>query len=181
MENIFFTSDTHFGHRHIIEFCHRPFDNVEEMNETLIKNWNEVVKPNDTVYHLGDFALGGSKVWNGILERLNGKKHLIMGNHDFKNYRESYSKYFESVSMAKYFYIDDTAIYLTHCPYLCYGGDERGVWNLYGHVHTGPGIVGKDTELLKYLGKWTYDVGVDNNDYHPISYEEVKQKISEKL
>lgn len=178
MGKLFFTSDTHFGHARVIDFSSRPFKDIEEMNETLIKNWNEVVKPNDTIFHLGDFALGGSKIWKETLERLNGKKYLIMGNHDFKNFRNSYREYFEEVVLAKYYTYKDKAMYLSHCPYLCYGGDERGVWNLYGHVHSGPNArLGKDLPKLQYLGEWTYDVGVDNNNYYPVSFEEIAEKL----
>lgn len=79
-DHTFFTSDTHFGHANIIRFCNRPFRNVEEMNEALIENWNLVVSEDDTVFHLGDFAFGGSNVWKSIIPRLNGHINLIIGN-----------------------------------------------------------------------------------------------------
>lgn len=78
---IFFTSDTHFGHANIIKFCKRPFLNVDDMNEALVENWNKVVPEDGIVFHLGDFAFGGSNVWNEITPRLNGQIHLILGNH----------------------------------------------------------------------------------------------------
>ena len=84
---VYFTSDTHFNHANIIGFCNRPFKNVEEMNETLITNWNRVVGVDDIVFHLGDFCLGGSAEWTNVLNRLNGKIYLIVGNHDIKNLR----------------------------------------------------------------------------------------------
>lgn len=77
---VYFTSDTHFYHSNIIGFCKRPFKNVEDMNETLIGNWNRVVSQDDIVFHLGDFCLGGSHEWTKILNRLNGKIYLILGN-----------------------------------------------------------------------------------------------------
>lgn len=79
---IFFTSDTHFNHANIIRYCSRPFGSVGEMNEVLIANWNGVVGPEDTVYHLGDFAMGPSGLWERFVSRLNGKKILILGSHD---------------------------------------------------------------------------------------------------
>ena len=79
---VFFTSDTHFNHTNIIRFCNRPFKDVSHMNETIISNWNRVVSPEDIVFHLGDFCLGGSAEWVNVLNRLNGKIYLISGNHD---------------------------------------------------------------------------------------------------
>lgn len=73
----YFTSDTHFYHGNIIRFCNRPFEDVEMMNETIISNWNNTVGLDDTVFHLGDFCLGGSAEWTKILDRLNGKIYLL--------------------------------------------------------------------------------------------------------
>ncbi|MBQ4059987.1 MAG: metallophosphoesterase, partial [Lachnospiraceae bacterium] len=98
-DKVFFTSDTHFYHSNIINFCGRPFKNVEVMNETLIANWNSVVGPDDIVFHLGDFCLGGSAEWTNILNRLNGKIYLIVGNHDIKNLRQGYYSRFEHIAM----------------------------------------------------------------------------------
>src|SRR3972149_2927673 len=82
MSNIFFTSDTHFNHANIIKYCGRPFGSVDEMNREMITRWNAVVDPEDTVYHLGDFALGKVSEWPAIFRQLNGsKKILIRGNH----------------------------------------------------------------------------------------------------
>ena len=75
---VFFTSDTHFYHGNIIRFCNRPFKDVEVMNETIISNWNNTVRQDDIVFHLGDFCLGGSAEWTKILDRLNGKIYLII-------------------------------------------------------------------------------------------------------
>lgn len=81
-EHTFFTSDTHFGHANIINLCKRPFKDVNHMNDMLVENWNNVVTDDDTVFHLGDFAFGGSDVWNKVLSRLRGKIYLILGNHE---------------------------------------------------------------------------------------------------
>lgn len=79
--NIWFTSDTHFGHRNIIKFCNRPWNTVEEMDNALIENWNKVVKPEDIVFHLGDFAFATNGRWKEIINSLNGHIYLIVGNH----------------------------------------------------------------------------------------------------
>lgn len=176
-EHTFFTSDTHFGHANIIRFCNRPFKNVEEMDEALIESWNQVVSEDDTVFHLGDFAFGGSSVWKEIIPRLKGHINLIIGNHDRKNLRQGYMSFFDMVVPQLQIEIEDTSIYLNHYPFLCYGGSYRGVWQLFGHVHSGPGADGLDISRLRVLLPTQYNVGVDNNNFTPISYREVKNKI----
>jgi len=176
-----FTSDTHFYHTNIIGFCKRPFKNVEDMNEVLIANWNRVVAQDDIVFHLGDFCLGGSHEWTSILDRLNGKIYLILGNHDMKNIRQGYINRFESVAMQMYIEVDKQKIYLNHCPLLCYGGSYDGTWQLFGHVHTSTNNTGKDASRLNMLFPTQYDVGVDNNDFTPVSYEQVKGIINRQI
>lgn len=176
-----FTSDTHFYHTNIIGFCKRPFKNVQDMNEVLIANWNRVVAQDDIVFHLGDFCLGGSHEWISILDRLNGKIYLILGNHDMKNIRQGYINRFESVAMQMYIEVDKQKIYLNHCPFLCYGGSYDGTWQLFGHVHTSKNNAGKDASRLNMLFPTQYDVGVDNNDFAPVSYEQVKGIINRQI
>ena len=181
--NIFFTSDTHFHHDNIIRFCNRPFKDVYHMDEELIKRWNEKVGPDDIIYHLGDFAWGGSEVWNGILKRLNGRIHLIVGNHDEKNLRQGYMQHFESISYQQHIYIEGKSIYLNHYPFLAFGGTYKGAdaaWQLFGHVHSKKqGSTGLDIARMQYLFPTQYDVGVDNNDYKPVSFEQVKKIIED--
>ena len=74
---VYVIADTHFGHEKIIRYCNRPFASVEEMDETMIKLWNETVSKNDTIIHLGDFGLGSKEYIKSIVERLNGKKILL--------------------------------------------------------------------------------------------------------
>ncbi len=88
--NIFVTSNTHFNHKNIIKYCHRPFKDVEEMNEAIISNWNNSVTNDDIIYHLGDFCFGAKEELKQIFNRLNGQKYLIMGNHDKKLGRNYY-------------------------------------------------------------------------------------------
>ena len=164
-EEVYFTSDTHFHHANIIKFCSRPFKNVEEMNETLIANWNHVVGPEDIVFHLGDFCFGGSAEWTGILEQLNGKIYLISGNHDRKNLWQNYTHYFEMILPQVHIEVGKQKIYLNHYPFLCYGGAYHNTWQFFGHVHTSKHNTGKDTPRLKMLFPTQYDVGVDNNDF----------------
>ena len=148
-DKLFFTSDTHWGHKNIIGFCNRPYKSVEEMNEKLIENWNSVVPEDGIVFHLGDFAFGGTPLWKSVCERLNGKIHLVIGNHDMKNLRAGAESLFESVNIQLQLNIDGRAVYLNHYPFLCYGGAWRdpkdAVWQLFGHVHRGPHSSGADS------------------------------------
>ena len=101
---------------------------VFHMNETIIANWNSVVGPDDIIFHLGDFCLGGSAEWINVLNRLNGKIYLIAGNHDIKDLRQNYTKHFEQITMQMHIEVDKQKIYLNHCPFLCYGGAYCGTW-----------------------------------------------------
>lgn len=180
---VFFTSDSHWNHKNIIEYCKRPFKDVEEMNNTLIENWNKVVPKDGIVFHCGDIAFGGASTWKTIIPQLNGKIHLILGNHDIKNLREGYREYFESVQEQLTATIGKKLIYLTHFPLLCYHGawgTEANCWNIHGHIHVcknKEANSGKDFERMKYTFHTQYDVGVDLNDYTPISFEELKRRI----
>lgn len=181
-EGVFFTSDTHFFHDRIIDFCKRPFNNVDEMNEELIRRWNSVVGKNDIVFHLGDFAWGGPPKWNSILERLNGHIYLILGNHDMKNLKENSKQYFTHITHQMQIQIDGWVLYMNHVPFLCYSGvwsHKRKIAQAFGHVHYNTRAKGADTERLKYLFSRQYDVGVDNNDFTPISWKQLKEKFIE--
>lgn len=177
-ENLWFTSDTHFGHENIIQFCNRPFKNAAEMNVELIRRWNQTVPEDGIIFHLGDFAHGNASLWNDILSQLHGTKYLILGNHDMKSLRQGYMGWFQDVSQQMTIRVGGQRIVLNHNPFLCYGGSYRDVWQLFGHVHSGPAShTGLDHPRLKMLFPLQYDVGVDNNDYRPISFAEVKAKI----
>ena len=178
---VFFTSDTHFNHTNIIRFCDRPFGSTEEMNEKLIGNWNFVVGPDDIVFHLGDFCLGGSAEWTKVLDRLNGKIYLIIGNHDLKNMKQGFIGRFEYVAMEMRIEIGKQKIYLNHYPFLCFEGGYKDVWQLFGHVHTRKNNTGIDAGRLQYLYPTQYDVGVDNNDFMPVSFEQVKKIIEKQV
>lgn len=180
---VFFTSDTHFNHYNIIASCGRPFKDEIEMNEVFIKNWNSVVDNDSVVFHLGDFAWGGFKKWKDVRDRLNGRIILVIGNHDLRNLTETAKKeLFEYTTQQMYLRIEGRPVYLNHYPFLCYAGIYREpkdqVWALHGHIHLGPNsLEGKDVPRMQYLFPTQYDVGVDMNNYTPISWKEVKEKI----
>ena len=178
---LYFTSDTHFNHTNIISYCQRPFKNVDEMNERIIANWNEVVSEDDIIFHLGDFCLGGAAEWTRLLDRLNGKIYLIMGNHDRKNIRQGFMDRFEHVAMQMHIEVGKQRIYLNHYPFLCFEGGYKNVWQLFGHVHTRKSNTGIDAGRLQYLYPTQYDVGVDNNNFAPVSFVQVKRIINKQV
>lgn len=155
--NIFFTSDFHFYHTNIIKYCNRPFSSVEEMNETLIENYNKVVKKSDTVYILGDFAFCSKPKYAEIIQRLNGRIHLIKGNHDRKmshTFLESQFVWVKDYYELKH---DGKKICLFHYPMSSWNKSHHGSFHAYGHVH--------NIQLM--LGR-AMDVGVDSCGYSPV-------------
>ena len=183
---IYFTSDMHFGHEAILRYCNRPFANVEEMNQKLIENWNKKVPEDGIVFNLGDFAWGGYPFWKSMREQLNGKIILIKGNHDEKNLTQTGAQeLFELVTYQMKIQIEGRKIYLNHYPFLCYAGtyrDANGLeYQAFGHVHSGPGAKGLDVDRLSMLFPTQYDVGVDNNNYEPISWSELNDRIGQQL
>jgi len=167
---IFFTSDTHWGHYNIIEYCSRPWTTVEEMNEGLIYRWNSVVGPRDTVYHLGDFCMGGKSKPNIWLSRLNGHIHLIRGNHD----RYVKDQGFASVQYYRELKVNKQKIVLLHYPMRTWNGSHKNKpsWHLFGHVHGSMTVKHGRKTLDDCLAM---DVGVDCCDYYPISIDQVSE------
>lgn len=102
------------------------------MNETIITNWNNVVGPDDVIFHLGDFCLGGAEEWNKFLDRLNGRIYLVLGNHDLKNIRQGFINRFEHVAMSMCIQVGKKKIYLNHFPYLCWR--DRSILSQYAPV-----------------------------------------------
>lgn len=184
---IFFISDTHFGHSKIIDYCKRPFSSIEEHDKVLIQNWNNVVGQDDTVFHLGDFAYGNSQFIANIIKQLNGNIILIKGNHDLKNMNPTLYNMFSDVVYQARILIDKQTVYLNHFPFLCFDHGDINLYKnnysiqLFGHVHSGPLTSSKDVSRLNILFPTQYDVGVDNNNYTPISWADVKNKIKQQI
>ena len=172
-EKVFFTSNTHFCHSRVIAYSDRPFADVAQMNEALVRNWNAVVPKDGIVFHLGDFCFGTKKV----LDQLNGQIHLILGNHDMRECRRDFMSRFASVQMERMIEVGDRRILLNHYPLLCYA-QEKYYWQLFGHIHTNPRnnrIL--STERMKLLMPRQYDVEVDNNNFTPVSFHQLEEII----
>ena len=162
--NIFIIGDPHFMHRNIIKYCNRPFETVEEMNETLIKNWNKVVGKYDIVYILGDFALCGKDKIIEIASQLNGRKRLILGNHDGASI-ETYKAAFEYVY--NHSIILDEFFILSHYPQFV---TPNGLYaNIHGHIHNNPEYV--DHSARSFCAC----VERPEMNYTPIEFEAIKQ------
>lgn len=169
MPSIFIISDTHFGHTGVCKFLRsdgtklRPWTDPNEMDEFLVKSWNERVKPNDKVYHLGDVVINRKAL--SILDRLNGDKVLIKGNHDiFK--LEEYSKYFRDIRA----YHVMNGLILSHIP-IHENGLYRFGTNIHGHLHD-KRVTKDETVDNRY-----FNVSVECIDWTPILFEDLLKRI----
>ena len=169
----YFTSDLHLGHANVIKYCDRPFASVEEMDETLIANWNAKVHKDDAVYILGDL------VWQSCdpipyLARLKGKKHLIVGNHDRWVAMPEAAGYFESVTSYAELVLNCRNFTLCHYPMLEWKnsrkiGSSRLGYMVHGHIHNGVKPLYRPLfELPNAL-----NAGVDINGFAPVSFDEL--------
>jgi calcineurin-like phosphoesterase family protein len=180
-ELLFLTSDTHFGHDNIIKYCARPFANAEEMNNEIIKRWNSVVRPDDVVVHLGDFAFKNRASMQEILNLLHGRKYLCMGNHDEPNrirkldgFRDvAYDEIHNGVVTPQVTQVLINGIEVFKCSHYPMGAHVGGPF-FFGHVHTS--LIKADKS--SFVG--SYDVGVDNNDFFPIHLSEAIRKAYRK-
>lgn len=175
----YFTSDTHLSHGNIIKYVNRPFKHADEMNETIIENWNKTVTKQDIVFHLGDVAFERDRnklEW--MLSRLNGEKHLIWGNHDKFLKTIKWSNYFQSAHDMRIVNIPPEAndgkrqrIVLCHYAFRVWDQSHHGTWNLYGHSH---GTLPDDNRML------SCDIGVDNWNFTPVSMPQLNEFMSKK-
>ena len=175
MSEIFITSDIHFCHNKPFLYEPRNFTSIEEMNEAIVERWNEVVKPNDTVYNLGDFAMNDVDAAISYIQRLNGNIIWIAGNHDSSmkidkilgacwEQELSYAGYADMLKIHKFNF------YLSHYPTLTSNMDDIGlrhrVISLHGHTH-------QNTNFLYPDNPFIYHVGVDSHNCYPVNIEEV--------
>lgn len=201
-EKTFFTSDNHFNHENIIKFCFRGYGSYEErknnpelhfksigeMNEIMVQRWNEVVGPTDTVYVLGDFAMGDKYKSVEYFNRLNGTKHLVLGNHDCNNFVKKVvhpailEMGFASITEELYAKIDGRNVWMAHIPY-GYNNDNRNYLRekvkpgfslkkdviLSGHVHDG-WIINNYNSI---------NVGTDVWDFYPQTLSQLLEKTKD--
>jgi len=165
MSRTWFTADTHFGHQNILKICKRPFDTIEEMDRTLIANWNSVVGKNDQVFHLGDFAYrADQRLMRRVFSQLNGQKFLIEGNHDTEHTRQLK---WSDVSQIRETSVGGQRIVMCHYALRSWAGLHHGAVHLYGHSHGSlPGTYHSE------------DVGVDVYGFTPVSWPTIKARMN---
>lgn len=167
---VYFTADLHFYHDNIIKHTGRPFNSSEEMNVALIKNWNKKVMPNDEVYIVGDVTMKGPELAMKVLKQLNGRKYLIRGNHDnFVDKAGFDQSIFEWVKDYHRLVYQNEQIILFHYPIEEWDQMFRGSIHLHGHQHNGSDY--NFNNAAKGIRR--LDVGVDANNYAPVSIDDV--------
>lgn len=166
----FFTSDWHFFHKQIIGYCNRPFKDEKEMRQVLINNYNETVKKDDTCFVIGDVAMLGTSQWEhlkGVIQQLNGTKHLIFGNHDDFKWQRYVDIGFTTVHSALWLREDNVDIVMAHDPSV-YCTLNPDTVLLCGHIHT----------LFKSLpDQNVVNVGVDMWDYKPVNIDQIRKEL----
>ncbi len=201
MTPIYFTADWHLFHDNILKFCHRPFKDITEMTEKLIKNYNSTVPENGFCYFMGDMGKGPFDEFRKIISSLNGTKFFIMGNHDKKSYGFFYKAGFSAVMHSAVIYIGQSRVSLSHCPLIgryrentgnmagaVYGDNWYGEsreknfqytieanadFHLHGHCHA------PNDGNSKPLEGNQYDIGVDANGFRPVSISKIGFLIDE--
>jgi len=164
MNNIWFVSDMHFGHKNMLPYCNRPFESIEEMDQALVDNWNAEVKPTDTVYHLGDWAFHNYE----RIGQLNGFIHSVPGNHDHERAKKLLpflpNGFTEEIHYLK---LDkERRFVLCHYPIESWRREYR--YHLHGHSH---GTLGVHANRL--------DVGIDATKlYRPEHVDDVMQRMT---
>lgn len=182
MGNIFITSDTHFGHDKPFIWQERGFNSVEEMNEAIVRRWNEVVTPEDEVYHLGDVMLGDTRQGINYMRRLNGKIWILTGNHDTANRIQEYVNIEPRIlhlGLAVILKYHKYTFYLSHYPTITSNYDidkllNRRVINLCGHSHATDPFVDWEKGLI-------FHTEMDTNDCRPWLLDDIIDKIKYKL
>ena len=181
MNQIWVTSDWHFGHDRDFIWKPRKFNSVWEMNETIIHNYNQVVRPNDDVYVLGDLMLGDNKLGLDYIKRLKGNIHIIRGNHDTNTRIDLYNTCYNIVEITEgqFFNYKNYHFYFSHFPCLVGNYDDtkdlhKGFINLCGHTHT-------DNSFADWSKGRIFHCEVDTNNCYPWNIDDIIELLKEKI
>ncbi len=188
---IFFTSDTHYGHKNLVKGvtswpdpsrC-RDFKSVPEHDDFIVNKINSIVGQDDILYHLGDWSFGGYQNIKKFRERIICREiHLILGNHDenIEKQLDEYRDTFQSIQHYLEIKLDGSLIVLSHWPMKIWNKSHKGSWHLHGHCHNNLQPDDWWTSSKRDERRRTMDVGLDTNNLKPWSYSELK-KIMSKL
>lgn len=190
-QNIHFISDLHLFHKSVLRYDNRPYKDVNEMHEDIITKWNNIIKKDDIVYNLGDVSFTSFKPTKSILDRLNGKMFLIMGNHDRIKEILKLDRFEKIHEYGTEIWVKDTdlnykekdgkeiqgyqQIILSHYPILEWNRAHHGSYHLHGHTHQS-----LLTVYPEYYQKRVMDVGCNGTNYTPVSYTQIKDVLSKK-
>jgi len=168
---IYFIADMHFGHENVIRLNKRPFSSVEEMDNTIIQNWNAIVRDTDTVYIIGDVWYRGKRNAVDYMRKLKGVKHLIRGNHDVKALKNpAFVNCFDSIQDIADIIVGNERVILCHYPMLEWNGYYRESLHIHGHIHNNrQGVF----EYLRTESR-ALNAGVDITGFKPVTLEELK-------
>ena len=171
---VYFTADMHFGHRAIINMQNRPFESVEEMDRILLQNYNSVVRQNDTVYILGDIC-HHMKIEDAdnLIRKMNGRKYLIKGNHD-KNYDPRLFADMQDFMTAS---VNGQYFAMMHYPMLSWPKKNSRSIQVHGHIHARMDY----NERNRAEGTRRFDVGVDANNFFPVSVKQIVDFFERKV
>jgi calcineurin-like phosphoesterase family protein len=165
-----YISDTHFGHKNVIRFDHRPFADIEEMDRSMIYLWNSRVQKDDDVYIVGDFCYKPSRTPDWYLRQLKGHKHLITGNHDRVTLEcPGAMKYLEHLGPVSYVEDGERGIVLCHYPMAEWYNSRHGSTLVYGHIHNNTETT---YDFMKTLPN-AFNAGACINNYTPASMNEL--------
>lgn len=191
-QKLWFTSDLHFGHRNVIRFCERPFEDEKQMGPKLIENWNDTVGDNDIVFVLGDtFWFNDSRNIKKVLSSLNGKTiYILPGNHDdFDAYHRVDDPRIVLLDDVNVMWLESEnnrgwkkkiyEVWMSHYPMMTWPHRDNGAFQFFGHIHSQQGKrEGVDQDLPLHYNQ--LDVGCDYWNYKPVNFEELKTIIESK-
>lgn len=183
-QNLFFTSDFHISHANIIKFDGRPFTGINEMNDTLIKNWNAVVGEDDIVFYLGDLSWAKNSYTKWFVDQLNGTIHYILGNHDMDYKIRRLNRFASIHEMGTEIEVKDKDanrgyqhIQMSHYAIINWNKAHYGSWHLHGHSHQS---LTKNPDMDWFYKRKVIDAGCNGWDYTPISYQQLKDYMATK-
>lgn len=167
-----FTSDLHFNHHKIIEFCDRPYKNIDEMNSAIIENWNSKVSKGQTVFVLGDISWKGPEHTKPLIDQLNGKIVLIRGNHDNNGLANIFDDVHDMLGLNVTNFENGLSkyVHLCHYPMSEWDGFNRNSWHLHGHLHSS---IEKRITMDRRL-----DVGLDGNDMQLYTWNDIEKLLN---